>query len=199
MVRPNERGYTAVELLMSIAVMAIGVSGIIAMQKVTATSNRDAKTLVTATHVGEAWLEQLVADSGQWRDTGQYGNTSWLGNIGTPGWFLPNEVPTREFGRSFDAQGSPVATVDEDDRAFFCVNLRLSWMYPEATVNNDGAGVMRAEVRVLWPRDNVKGLSTTPPLHPCAWSPAAVDGADGLRLFHRVHLSSTLLQSGGGS
>ena len=43
--RRAQRGYTIVELVMSLAVLAIGASGVIAMQKVAVASNRHAKDL----------------------------------------------------------------------------------------------------------------------------------------------------------
>ena len=47
--RSRRRGYTIIELMMAISIMAIGVSGIIAMQKVTLAANQHATHLAVAT------------------------------------------------------------------------------------------------------------------------------------------------------
>src|SRR5690606_31396949 len=51
--RRLERAYTAVEVLMSLAVLAVGVTGIIATEKVTLTANVHAKNLAIATRIGQ--------------------------------------------------------------------------------------------------------------------------------------------------
>ena len=60
--RARARGYTAVELMLSIGLFAIGVTGIIAMQKLTVVSNQHAKNLAIATNIAEAWLDQLATE-----------------------------------------------------------------------------------------------------------------------------------------
>ena len=62
----EQRGYTAVELLIAITIFAIGVSGIFAMQKVALASNQHARHVAIATHVAQAWLENLSSDAVQW-------------------------------------------------------------------------------------------------------------------------------------
>ena len=68
----RSRGYTVVELMMALAVMAIGLSGVIAMQKVTLSSNGHARKLALATRLGQSWLDELAADAGQWNDTNDF-------------------------------------------------------------------------------------------------------------------------------
>ena len=60
------RGYTIVELMMAITVLAIGVSGIIAMQKITVASNLHAKKLAIATQIARAWQDRLAVDASLW-------------------------------------------------------------------------------------------------------------------------------------
>ncbi len=196
------RGYTVVELLMALAVLAIGVSGVIAMQKVTVASNAHAKNLAIATHIAESWLDELAADAGQWNDTNDWNDTHWLANVGAedgvPGpWFRPQYQALRRFGPAFDARGNPVVTDDIPEQAHFCSDLRLRWMSPQETVKR-GAGLIRAEVRVFWRRNGVVALAGDPPAHVCDISPLDFDGPDGRRLFHVVYLSTALRQLMGG-
>ncbi|HEX2732949.1 MAG TPA: type II secretion system protein [Polyangiaceae bacterium] len=192
----RSRGYTAVELLMSIGVLGLGVCGVIAMQKVVVASNGEAKNLALATRIAESWLDELAADAGQWNDTGDFDETAWLTKVGAEGspsaaWFRPDYVSGRNFGSAFDALGNPVATADIATKAQFCSDLRLRWMNGQANVKK-GAGLIRAEVRVFWRREGVVGLSGAPPKHVCDIDPAAFDGADGQKLYHVIYLSTAL-------
>jgi len=146
-------GYTIVELMMAIAVFAIGVSGIIAMQKVAAAANQHSRALSLATNIAQAWQDQLSVDSSLFTRTNGFNNTIWLkGLTGATlqvGWFRPTWNGPRGIGAAFDALGRPL----NDDAANlsdtqFCVHLRLTRLYP----NSVGIEVVRAEVRVVWPR-----------------------------------------------
>ena len=83
------RGYTVVELMMSLAVFATGVTGIIAMQRATVTSNQHAKNLGLATGIAQAWQSQLAADATLWNST--VATTNWLTTIAASNgqWQLP--------------------------------------------------------------------------------------------------------------
>src|SRR6476659_3501314 len=102
-VRASKRGYTIVELLMAVCVFGIGVVGIIAMQKVTATSNRHAKNLATATHVAESWLEHMAVDATRWTQLMPRlsGNSVWLPGT-TDTWIRPAFNAKEGFGPAFD-------------------------------------------------------------------------------------------------
>ena len=159
----RQRGYTAVELMMAIGIFGIGVTGIIAMEKVTTVSNQHAKNLAIATHIAESWLDMLTTDAVTWNHPSP-GNsnpdidtqTTWLksvkANANTANdWFLPAYSTVYSFGPAFDALGSSVdpATAPAGGVAF-CSHLRLSWLY---TPTVSGNGLIRAEVRVFWLRD----------------------------------------------
>jgi prepilin-type N-terminal cleavage/methylation domain-containing protein len=160
--RRGQRGYTAVELMMAIGIFGIGVTGIIAMQKVTAVSNQHAKNLGIATHIAESWLDMLATDAVVWNHPSaanpapDIGQTTWLQSVKANAntvndWILPPYSPVLSFGPAFDALGNPIdpATAANGSIAF-CSHLRLSWLY-QPTVS--GNGLIRAEVRVFWLRD----------------------------------------------
>lgn len=203
MIRPDLacRGYTVVELVMALTVLAIGVGGVIAMQKVTVASNAHAKNLAMATHIAQSWLDELAAEAGQWNDTNDFDDTDWLTNVGAEGgaagaWFRPAYVAARRFGPAFDALGSPVAADDIATDAQFCSDLRLRWLSGQETIKR-GSGLIRAEVRVFWRQHGVVGLAGDAPLHVCDIAPNNFDESDGRRLFHVVYMSTALRQTMG--
>lgn len=158
----QQRGYTAVELMMAIGIFGIGVTGIIAMQKVTVVSNQHAKNLSIATHIAESWLDMLATDAVTWNHpsatnaTPDIGQTTWLQvvkpNANTVNdWVLPQYSAVLGFGPAFDALGNPVDPAAAPAGSIaYCSHLRLSWLY-QPTVS--GNGLIRAEVRVFWLRD----------------------------------------------
>lgn len=144
------RGFTLVELMMSLAILAVGVSGIIAMQKVTAMSNLHSKGLATATQIASSWQNQLLLDGSLWRKNAELPTSTWLYQIGTypDAWFRPAYNPVRQFGPGFDALGNPVSDMA---LARFCVHLLLTPVTSTA-IDNPGNGIIRATIRVFWPR-----------------------------------------------
>ncbi|MFZ5894219.1 MAG: type IV pilus modification PilV family protein [Myxococcota bacterium] len=152
------RGYTFVELLMSLLIFSIGVTGVIAMQKVTMTSNQHAKDLALATQIAQSWMDQLRADSMAWnhpsaqRATHDLGDTQWLSSVSQAIWVLPDWNSTRRFGPAFDARGTAIDPSTAANQVKFCTHIRLSWLYQPTGVVT-GGGLMRADVRVFWLRD----------------------------------------------
>jgi prepilin-type N-terminal cleavage/methylation domain-containing protein len=189
----SRRGYTIVELMMAIAVMAIGVTGIIAMQKVTLTANQHAKHLSVATQVASAWLDMLAADALQWNRPNRSGGasdlaqTSWLNNV-NGAWFRPAHVPGMEFGPGFDGLGNPVAVADMAN-AVYCTHLRLTWLVPEVSTVT-GNGLIRAEVRVFWLREGGPGGTDV-----CSQNGVPATIGSALDQYHFVHLAGAIRQN----
>lgn len=156
--RASARGYTMVEVMMALAVLAIGVTGVISMERVTIMANQHAKNLAMATHIAEAWQEALATDAIAWNHPSELQpapdiatDTVWLNQVGGANspWFLPVFDANRDFGPAFDALGNVTNTPAE---AAFCTHLRLRWLYPDNGAVR-GNGLIRAEVRVFWLRD----------------------------------------------
>jgi len=194
--RRRERGYTAVELLMAISIFAIGVSGIIAMQKVTVAANQHAKNLSIATHIAQAWAEQLTADAALWNhpsptnNLDDLGDTQWLstatGLANT--WIRPAYAAQRDFGAGFDLLGRPLPDTQVADQVF-CTHVRFSWLYPSTA----GNGLLRAEVRVFWLRDGMGGTINGQPLCDTGTAPGLVENA-GER-YHFVYQTTAIKQN----
>lgn len=149
---------------MSLLIFSIGVTGVIAMQKVTITSNQHAKDLAVATQIAQAWMDQLHADAIAWNHpsvrqaTNDLADTAWLSSVSPTNvdWVRPDYIAARNFGPAFDVQGNPINIgTDTTTPVKFCTHLRLSWLYqPDAATSTMvGNGLMRAEVRVFWLRD----------------------------------------------
>lgn len=171
-------GYTIVELMMSLAVLAIGASGIIAMQKVTVASNQHAKNLAVATRISEAWADALAADASLWNSTTDLtSETAWLRNTPTNGnWIRPAWVDARQFGPAFSALGDPVQTTS---LAQFCTDIRLTWLHP---ADPPGSGLIRAEIRVFWKREGAVMTNVVSDICAAANTPAQVTAnSDGYR------------------
>ncbi len=145
----RERGYTVIELLMAVCIFGFGVMGVIAMQKVTNTSNRHAKNLAIATHVAQSWVEHLAVDATRWNQSQSLAtNTVWLSSPAN--WSIPAYNATEDFGPGFDALGQPLATANLG-QSVFCTHIRVVPLISE--LNSPGNGLLRVDVRVFWPRD----------------------------------------------
>jgi len=191
----GSRGYTVVELMMAMAVLAVGVSGIIAMQKITVSSNRHSRNLALATQIARSWQDRLVADSALWNNpsirsptTDRNIETEWLRLVPT-GWVRPLASTNGDFGPAFDALGNPVTDDTLVAQAPFCTHIRLSWLVPESPTQ---AGLIRTEVRVFWLREG-QGVPGNRPVCDPTLDPVAI--GDAVTNFHFVYLTSAVKQN----
>jgi prepilin-type N-terminal cleavage/methylation domain-containing protein len=150
------RGYTAIEVLMAMTVMAIGGAAVITMQKTSVTGNLDARKTDVANAIGRTWIERLQRESMSWTQPGPSGGASNLANakvlsnvVAPPGaWFLPTQdmgaVP-ETMSPGFDILGRDLPGPAPIQGADFCVNIRLTWL---TAASQD---LIRADVRVIWP------------------------------------------------
>ncbi len=190
------RGYTLIELLIAVTIFAIGVTGVIAMQKVTVAANQHAKELAVATHIAQAWHEQLAADASAWNHpsprngVADISDTRWLVNVtGNAGlWFRPSYFADVNFGPNFDSLGNIVPDA-ELPQTRYCTHIRLSWLYPDLA----GNGLIRAEVRVFWVREGLGG--TVDGFNVCNpnTDPVAIEA--GSEQYHVVHQVTAIKQA----
>jgi Tfp pilus assembly protein PilV len=190
--RRTSAGYTAVEVLMSLAVLSVGVIGIIATEKVTLSANQHSKNLAVATHIAQSWIGMLNAEATLWNAQALNSTRQpWLRQgFDNTGWFRPAEVADLGFGPAFDALGN--ATSEEN--ASYCVDLRVAQLNPSTT----GGGMVRAEVRVMWLRDQPIVADGDPALSSaCSISTVEATAADATRLVQFVFMSTAVRQVGG--
>lgn len=158
--RTAPRGFTMVEVLTSVAIFGIGVAGVVALQGATSLSNSFGREVTTAHQISQSWVDNLAADSEQWssESLSPPPETFWLDEgVGQANeWFAPTYSEEAEMGALADAQGHPVDDVPGAIPAF-CTQLRLSWLCQPGSglcggTENVGNGLLRADVRVFWPR-----------------------------------------------
>lgn len=156
------RGYTILEVMIALTLITVGVSGVVAMQKVTAVANRDARNLAVANQIARTWIDRLRTDAVAWNlpspttpggdDLGS--DTLWLRQVGS-GWIQPATDPIRG-GPAFDLHGNDVSSLGDNEPVVFCTNIRLQWLY--GPLPQPPPYLIRAEVRVFWLRDGGGGL-----------------------------------------
>lgn len=208
---PSSRGYTIVELLMSLSVLAIGVAGVLGMQRVTISSNQHAKNLSLATRIAQGWIDELAADATLWTvrngASTLAGSTTWL-NVVQPnqiwGWNVPAYSLLRRFGPGFDALGSPVDHTTNPGGAHFCTQIRLAFVRPELAGGTlTDTGVIRTQVRVFWRRDDslstLGGAAAPGAGNLCAVTGAELDAdldpVNGGNSFHVIYLTSAVRET----
>lgn len=191
---PATRGYTAVEVLMAMTIMAIGAASVISMQKASIQGNLDARKTDIATSIARAWIERIQRDAMQWTTPGPTNPVAPPGNLSAalvlnaasaaPGtWILPSQyiasTSTPPISPGFDILGRDLASADLAT-ALFCTNVRLTWLTPNQ--------LARVDVRVLWPR----GISNSAPAGGfCDTTTAAVAAPDPL-VYHSVYLTTAV-------
>ncbi|HEX9296041.1 MAG TPA: hypothetical protein VF881_09395 [Polyangiaceae bacterium] len=186
-------GYTVVEVIIALTMLAIGTSGIIAMQKVTAVANRDARNLVLANQIARTWIERLRADALQWNHPSptnpgsDLGDTTWLKNVNGP-WFLPLADNSKTTPAA-DAFGNDT----ELDKGIYCTNVRLTWLYGPPPIVSPPY-LIRAEVRVYWLREGGGGVvQAGKPL--CDSSTDLSEVSPAVDRYHFVYVTSAIAQN----
>jgi prepilin-type N-terminal cleavage/methylation domain-containing protein len=184
-------GYTVIEVMMALAVLSIGATGVIAMQKATLIGNVRARNLATANAVASAWIERLRVDGLRWKvidGQSTLTDTRWLQTAGA--WFPPTAVSAEDISPQADVLGRDTFTTAD---AAYCTHLRLT----QITDNT-----MRAEVRVFWLRyGDVQGASDTGTFDAaavCSTAPSyvtKVGTAAALLRYHFVYLATAVIRS----
>jgi type IV pilus assembly protein PilV len=148
-------GFTLLEVMMALAVIAIGGSALIAMQVVTARSNTWSRNMMVATDVAQTWADRLKVDAVSWTDRNGFIGTTWLADSATVGqWMNPsvaqiNVAPTPSRSFSFDRYGRDLPIGDAT--MFFCMGYRFTNVTVDAT---PAPTALRVDITVFWPRDD---------------------------------------------
>lgn len=184
--RSRQRGFTLIEVMMSLTVLLIGVMGVVALERATIVTNVDARQMTTATSIARLWLERLQADASLWnhpssvRIDSDLGDTYFLKNYGT-GWFRPNGVVgTAKYNYAFDINGQDIdPTTAAADSTVYCANVRLTTISADPLCSAGGCvgttpSLLRAEVRVYWKKSRGSFADT----EPCAGDTPAGGGTD---------------------
>ena len=151
-------GYTAVEVLLSMTVLAIGAAGVMSMQKAAIQGNNDARQLDTANAIAHTWMDRLRTDATTWTlpstviansATSNLGTTQWLGNT-LSAFFLPTApaaYPAEGKSSAFDVFGRDLIATDAA-KAVFCTHIKLEALNYD---KNNNPVILGATVLVFWP------------------------------------------------
>jgi len=217
--RARARGYTAVEVLMAMTVMAIGSAAVISMVRTSVQANSDARKTDLANSIARKWVERLQRDAMQWTCpspacaasnldrakliAGKTGSASSPANV-TGSWFLPMDLigvtSPETMSPGFDILGRdlPSSLLAPDTTkgtgwpgATFCVNVRLTWL-----VTNE---LLRADVRVLWPRavsdGSGTGFCTADSTVPTADDPESQITSSQHPFFHAIYTTTSIMET----
>jgi len=197
--RTSERGYTAVEVMMSMTLLLVGAVGVMAMQRAAVQGNADAREMDVASSIARAWLERAERDSALWTPStvvasppANLQNASVIAEgvitnaAGT--WFVPKArlVPT---GGQYDYESPGFDILGQDMETTtaaglrYCVNLRVTPLTTDQTL-------MRVEARVFWPRN----LTIAPDANYCNQAPPAALDTDVTK-YHFVYAATAVRQN----
>mgnify|MGYP002780685161 CR=1 FL=1 len=213
--RTTRRGYTAVEVMMSVALLGVGAAGVMSMQKTAIRANVQARRIDLATSLARGWIERLRTDITAWTlpsasDANQ-NNVSRArfisdGSSGTfidsgrapgdEGWYLPDQGLSPPTGGTiqspgFDVLGRDVALTSSD--LYYCAHVKLDCLSRTATSSGVATtcSLLRVNVRVFWPKDG----GAAPLRSYCSRDTvAAVQDATGSP-YHFVYAVSALRQN----
>lgn len=185
----NRRGYTLIEIVMAMGILAVGVSGLIAMQKVTVTANRHSKNLTTASHIAQSWLTIIEAEAVTWASiTSGPKSTDWHAiGLGQSNWFRPTYSAARDYGPAFDALGNPLIATNN---ARYCADLRVKQLNNTTVDPIPKSGLVRVEVRVAWIQDQTILGGT--PASACGINAFDLTEPAGISEMNFVHMATAI-------
>jgi prepilin-type N-terminal cleavage/methylation domain-containing protein len=203
--RGRRHGYTAVEVMMAMTVMAVGAAAVMSMQKASIQGNLDARKTDVANSIARMWVERLQRDAMQWTlpngdnpTLNNFANAKLLSSPTYGAWGLPKwemgQTNPETMSYAFDILGRDLPAADIPNNTIFCVNYRLQWLVPQALPLEPG--LIRADVRVLW----TVGISNAPAAGWCNDANAAATNPDQAApnppapLYHSIYLTTTVRQ-----
>ncbi|WP_437592187.1 type IV pilus modification PilV family protein [Sorangium sp. So ce1000] len=147
-------GYTLIEVMAALGVLAIGATGVLALQKATLISNTNARNIAVANNIAMTWAERLRVDALQWNDPMQQpdiDDTAWLRLTTPPARVTPTEITALGAAPSADVIGADIYAGDTSQSAF-CTQVRFRQFTDRATGATIWPSLIRAEIRVIWER-----------------------------------------------
>lgn len=188
--RAASRGYTLIEVMAALGVLAIGATGVLALQKATLISNTNARNLAIANSIAMTWAERLRVDALQWNDPMRVqdisSDTDWLA-LNTTAPFTkvtPTEITALGSPRA-DVLGADIYPGDTSASAF-CTHVRFrQFTDPVSSGTRIWESLIRAEIRVIWERNG-------DPID-CGIPPLDVDADPGR--FGAVYLTTGVLRN----
>ena len=187
--RSAARGFTVIEVLIAMTIMMIGAAGVITMQKTAIQANLEARKTDVANSIARMWVERLRRDAMQWTIVPGNGSAVTINNtaavlLNPTQWAFPTGEYVNNVGpvmsEGFDILGRDLAAGDIS-QSVFCVNVAITPLTASAPA------LLRADVRVLWPRN----ISGAPPSFCTAVDQALSQGSD-TQLYHSIYVTTAL-------
>lgn len=172
-----EDGYTLVEVMMALTILAIGAAGIFSLQTVAIGGNADSANLTAATNIARMWLDELKADGISWNEGGpnppsDLADTAVLDTLGAAWTSLGLKQPQRRDGEVDAAAG------------LFCAQARAIPPVPAGAAPPITG--LEVTVRVWW----FKGPLNNRAAFPNCGEGMAITG--DIQRFHWVYLTTLI-------
>jgi len=162
--RTGRRGFSVIELLVVVAVTSVGFVALLELQVASIRGLTYPANLTAAVNLGEHFLATLHLEAVEWTGNGaQQWNGPQLRYLSTlnpalaadspDGWQVAygieggSDLFTDQAGSDATYDAGLVRELAPRDNPRFCVHYRLAWA-------TGSERLMRAEVRVMWLRDN---------------------------------------------
>jgi len=193
--RTSQRGYTVIEVMMSMTLLLIGAVGVMAMQQAAVQGNTDAREMDVASSIARSWIERVERDATLWTPSpvsivppANISSATLVNENITGKWFVPQSRLTAAGAQNdiespaFDILAQDEATLTSTDIRY-CVNLRITPLTLDQTM-------LRVEARVFWPRN----LTVAPDPNYCNQAPdATLDSAT--QKYHFVYAATAVRQN----
>jgi type IV pilus assembly protein PilV len=148
-----------IEVMMGLAILAVGATGVIALQKTAALGTVTSRHLSNATNISRSVIEAAEADAMQWTDnTANLGPVGWLNPGGGLGLAAPSDVADPPWYtlpvNSFSLNLEPLDPMAADPIAVaYCTQVRVSWLGLKAPPPPAlESTAVRLEVRTIFAR-----------------------------------------------
>ncbi|NUP05091.1 MAG: prepilin-type N-terminal cleavage/methylation domain-containing protein [Polyangiaceae bacterium] len=149
----SRRGYTMVEVMMGLAILAVGSAAIVALQRFAVMGTMTSRHVTNATNIGVTVLESVSLESNRWVNNSSGGsltaaNMAWLG----PALAAPNTwVAPAQHGFRLDGAAVDATTANPADQVAYCTHVRAIFLGNVNAVGPlDAADAARIEVRTYY-------------------------------------------------
>lgn len=198
--RANARAYTAVEVMLAIAILAVGAAGVMSMQKAAIQGNVDARKLDVGNAIAREWVERLRRDATTWTLPSETSPTaknwdtntvfiSQLAGTSAGNFTFPSSNANSQwegYSPAFDVLGRDIAPSGGATKypgAMFCTQIRLDWLKQDE--------MLRATVRVFW----LSQLYTAPAADFCNADGSTngyPSGPDANQVYHFIYVTTAI-------
>jgi Tfp pilus assembly protein PilV len=151
-------GYTMVEVMVGLGILAVGMTGILSLQKYTVVGTQNSRSALGGANVAASWVERLRVDAANWNSPNNSDATegAGLGAFASVASQVPATPPTTANPTSNlgpwvllgaqTIQGEAASSTAATDAAF-CTHARGTWIGPAGSTD-----ALRVEVRTFWAR-----------------------------------------------